>query len=200
MSRIEKSRLHPDVLRITKDSTFYLPIRKGDALLFCCYRGATAKPDKAFHVADIWELMDGDRVSLTNRPCDLPRWFRLHPTEVCGELVYTMMEKLDSGYQPKEIMEGPNIWRARAGDKLIWMGDSRTGYKADLGLLKIFDFGRCALITGEPHDTDSISLTTFGNLTKNWAKTKKTIKCQNAFLKIEHLGLPRDFDPEWKLG
>ena len=170
MSHFANSSQHPNVLNFSDDSTLHLPVRDGDFFIFCYFKGMLSNPDDLYRVADIWEMRDGDRVTITNRPCDLPDWFELHPTEVCGRLVYEMMKKLKNGHQPKEKIDGPNIWRVRDGDRLIWMGESRTGYQADLGLLKIFNFSILVLTLMLNHfnilirttpDTDAATNTLF---------------------------------------
>mgnify|MGYP000415735177 CR=1 FL=1 len=188
------------VTNFTHDSTLYLPVKEGDFLIFCFFRGLLYKKEEAYTIADIWELRDGDKVTISNRPCDFPDWFQLHPTEVCNRFAHEMMKKLKAGYEPKEVMDGPNIWRLRDGDRLIWMGESRTGYPDDLGLLQVFDFKSCALIAGEPHDSGFESFVEFGSVTDRWEKTKASIKGQNAFFLVTYLGLPRTFSPEWKIG
>ena len=51
-------------------------------------------------VIDLWELGEGNSVTITNRPEDLPEWFELHPTETSGSLVYKMLRRINEGYQP----------------------------------------------------------------------------------------------------
>lgn len=191
---------HPNVTNFTNDSTLYLPVKKGDFLIFCPFRGILYKPEEAYTIADIWELKDGEKVTVSNRPCDFPDWFELHPTEVRNRLAREMMKKLETGYEPKEIMDGPNIWRLREGDRMIWMGESRAGYPDDFGLLQVFNFESSALVVGEPYDSGYESLIEFGNVTDRWEKTKFSIKGKNAFFLLTYLGVPRSFSPEWKLG
>lgn len=200
MVKRKKAKQHPGILRFKEDSTLYLPLRKNDFLLYCYYRGEQAEPDKAYYIADIWELQDGDRVTISNRPCDFPRWFEVHPTEVCGDLVYEIMAQLDGGYQPEDIMEGPNIWRARAGDRLIWVGASRTGYRSDSGMLHIIDFNSCAIVLGEPTNPKQKKAYEFGLLTKDWNKDQKIVKLRSAFGELMAMGIPKIYNPEWMLG
>lgn len=73
-------------------------------------------------IVDIWQLRDNDFVTITNKLEDIPVWFELHPTEVSGKLCRWMTNKLNSGYEPKDIMDAFYLWRIRAGERLVWVG------------------------------------------------------------------------------
>ena len=113
-------------------------------------------------VVDLWELKDGHSVTITTRPEDLPEWFELHPTETSGSQVYEMQKRLNEGYQPGEIMDGPNLWRVMAGDRLVWLGASRTGLESISNILSIVDFRCCALVVAETDVKDLDAFTAFG--------------------------------------
>jgi hypothetical protein len=71
-------------------------------------------------ILDLWEMRDGDSVSITSRIEDLPAWFELHPTEVSGFAACSMMQKkLAMGYTPGEPLDGPNLWRVLTGDRIV---------------------------------------------------------------------------------
>jgi hypothetical protein len=114
-----------------------------------------------YKVADIWELRDGNFVTITNRQCDLPDWFDLHPLEVSGSLVWWMKTRLDEGYNPQEVVEGPNLWRVFAGDRLVWVGASRGSVHSEDCVLQLVDFRENALVYGEPFDFSG-TFPTFG--------------------------------------
>src|SRR5439155_22995963 len=83
-------------------------------------------------------LLRFDLVASDVADADVPAWFELHPLEAAGALVYLIMEKLNSGYQPGEPCDGPNLWRIFSGDRMGWIGPSRTGLKGvDGGLGQI---------------------------------------------------------------
>src|SRR5207245_1747390 len=96
--------------------------------------------ERQFRVSDLWELKNGDFVTITNRIEDVPPWFELHPLEAAGRLAYWMMEKLNSGYKPSEPCDGPNLWRIFAGDRLLWIGPSRSTQVAVDGVLGLIEF------------------------------------------------------------
>lgn len=85
-------------------------------------KGLFAPPGQQFGVRDVWQMKDGDYLTITNRWQDLPPWFDLHPLECSGALCDWMQKKLREGYEPEEPVEGPNIWRLSAGDRLAWVG------------------------------------------------------------------------------
>lgn len=99
--------------------------RKGDFIFWAKFQGIFSSRGNEFQIADIWQLRDGNFVTITNRHADLPEWFDLHPSEVSGRLVYWMQKRLDEGHQPQEPIDGPNIWRVLAGDRIAWVGQAR---------------------------------------------------------------------------
>ena len=130
------------------DMTVRWACRAGDYMLWASYQGPLSDPNNPYIVADVWELRDGNFVTITNRHSDLPDWFDLHPLEVSGGLVEWMGRRLDAGYEPDDPMDGPNLWRIRAGDRVAWVGDPRGGVDGEgsvLGLLNFNVDGRCCM-------------------------------------------------------
>lgn len=118
-------------LSVERDTTLRWSCREGDFVLWIRCGNILAAPQPV--IVDLWALRDGDWVTITNRVADLPVWFELHPTEVQGLLVYDMKRKLERGHQPGEVMDGPNLWRLKTGDRLAWLGVSRPGAKQPTG-------------------------------------------------------------------
>jgi hypothetical protein len=114
----------PEVVSFRRDMTLRWPCRGGDFLLWFGYRDMVSGPD-AIQCQDLWEMRDGHHVTITNRLEDLPPWFRLHPTEVCGSFVYKLMPRVEQGDYPSEPMSGPNLWRLKVGDRVAWVGAHR---------------------------------------------------------------------------
>jgi len=104
--------------------TTALRITPGDFLLWFGYPDLFSGPE-AIECYDLWQMRDGYHVTTTYRLEDLPRWFRLHPTEVCDTFVYRMMVKVEKGDYPSEPMDGPNLWRLKSGDRVAWVGAER---------------------------------------------------------------------------
>ncbi|WP_449536293.1 hypothetical protein [Ferdinandcohnia sp. Marseille-Q9671] len=148
-------------------------------------------------IIDFWKLSDGDYATITNRWADIPSWFELHPTEVSDSLVYKILEKLDSGYKPKAKVDGPNIWRIKAGDKLVWIGNSRPGLKEEDGVLEIITFDKNALILGEATGNRIKNIIKFGS---GETDKKDILKAQHSMKKIKEEGIPRTYSTEWRLG
>ncbi len=134
----------------------------GDILIWFRPGGFLQLEEEDWTVIDLWELREGRSVTITNAREDLPDWFELHPTETSGSLAREMLKRLDEGYQPGEIMDGPNLWRVMAGDRLAWIGASRTGLESIGGILSIVDFRCCALVVAEIDAKDIDELTAFG--------------------------------------
>ena len=134
------------------DMTVRWACRPGDYMLWASFRGLLSDPDNPYNPADAWALRNGNFVTITNRRFDLPDGFDLHPSEVSGRLVGWMMQRLDEGYDPDDPIDGPNLWRVRAGDRVAWMGDPRGGVDGDGLVLGLLNFNVDALIYGEPLD------------------------------------------------
>jgi hypothetical protein len=149
------------IVRFDRAMTERLEAVYGDILIW--FRpGGFLQLEEDWTVIDLWELSEGHSVTITNAREDLPDWFELHPTETSGSLAREMLKRLDEGYQPGEIMDGPNLWRVMAGDRLAWIGASRTGLESIGGILSIVDFRCCALVVAEIDAKDIDELTAFG--------------------------------------
>jgi hypothetical protein len=158
-----------------------------------------AAPEAGLSIVDLWELRDGDSVTITNRLEDLPTWFELHPTETQGTFAYQMLRKLQEGHQPGDVMDGPNLWRLRAGDRVVWMGESRPGQQAVAHILAILDLRECALAIGEaPRGTLSEAIA-FGAL-KADPGPADVVLGRAAVAAVRQLGVPRALATQWALG
>jgi hypothetical protein len=158
-------------------------------------------------VIDVWALRDGDSITITNRVTDLPAWFELHPTEVQGMLAYEMSRKPKRGQQLGDVIDGPNLWRLLAGDRLVWLGVSRSGYQATNGIIAILDFHECALAIGESaRQQDLFDFVAFGAIGAAPGTSRYTQdagRCRAAFAIVQSLGIPRLIQAEeggWALG
>ena len=80
-----KDARDPDVIDFQRDMTVRWPCRSGDLLIWSRVKNVFASPD--IRILDVWTMREGNFVTITNRLADLPPWFELHPTEVCGSLV-----------------------------------------------------------------------------------------------------------------
>ncbi|MEN6478491.1 MAG: hypothetical protein ABFD20_02490 [Anaerolineales bacterium] len=127
------------------DTTQYLPCRNGDALMWLEYPSMfDAQPE----IVDIWQLHDGEYVLMTNRWEDIPSWFSLHPNEVRGHYLPRMREQINAGQAADEVLDGPNVWRVRAGDRLVWVGSPRPNTISAEGVLGILEARDDLLVLG----------------------------------------------------
>jgi hypothetical protein len=75
-----------------QNTTVRWSCRSGDYVFWFSWRNIFAAPENDLAINDLWEMKDGDFVTITNRVPDMPEWFTLHPTEVCNSLSYAMVE------------------------------------------------------------------------------------------------------------
>jgi len=66
-----------------KDMTMHWSCQKGDYLLWIRCKSLMSLANN-FTIADLWEMKDGDFITITNRQADFPSWFTLYPDEVSG--------------------------------------------------------------------------------------------------------------------
>lgn len=99
----------------SSDTTLMWPCRRGDYVLWFTWGSIFADTEHGLRIKDIWEMKDGDSLTITNRIEDIPKWFSFHPTEVCNSLGYRMLEKFNNGDYPEEPIEGPNICGSKGG-------------------------------------------------------------------------------------
>lgn len=175
--------------------------RKGDYVLWARFQGIFSSQGNEYKIADVWELRDGNFITLTNRHLDLPDWFELHPLEVSGSLVWWMKRRLDEGYKPQKPIDSPNLWRVFAGDRIVWVGPSRHGIDSKDGVLELVDFKENALVYGEPFDISS-GFPTFGGFDRAQPSPEGARLCKEGWDALNRLGLPRTVsaDGQWRIG
>lgn len=177
------------------DTTMRLSVRSGDYLLWV----ATDSPfvsdsESAWTIRDFWQLRDGDFITMTNRWVDVPVWFDLHPLEVAGRAVSEMKKKMDQGFKPSEPLDGPNVWRVKAGDRLVWV----TASGSTKGLRGLFDFVSCSLVLGEQNNPDYMVF--FGAQDEDELPSNVIVAMREGFEAAVRLGIPRTYSPEWRFG
>ena len=167
--------------------------RCGDFIFWFSWKNLFADPEHGLAINDVWEMRDGDFVSITNRIEDIPEWFHLHPTEVCNSLANRMLEKLQKGYKPEDPLDGPNIWRPKSGDRMAWVGKPRSGIPAKGPVLSIIDFMDCALVLGENNQNPSFEeFIAFGSLSKSQPTPEEVAMSQEAVRLVNRVGHPRN--------
>jgi hypothetical protein len=156
----------------------------------------TSNQRSAWTIRDFWQMRDGDSVIITNRWADLPGWFELHPTEVGGDATVEMTKRLNAGYRPDDPMEGPSIWRAKAGDRLVWVTTSDTSRP----VREILDLRSCVLALGESSTFSLEQFIAFGAPEGEDPPPADVAATRAGFDAAASLGMPRVIAPEWKFG
>jgi hypothetical protein len=165
--------------------------RQGDYLLWF-RRDQIARLDEA-KILDLWSPLDGTCVTITNRWQDFPSWFDLHPTEACGHLMEWMRRRVAARDYPDEPIDGPNIWRVKAGDRVVWVGLPREGQAIVDGVLGVLDCRSAVAVLGD-HPDGAFAFMQF-------EQTPIAVELGAAALRAErNLGQPRVVDTEWLLG
>jgi hypothetical protein len=188
--------------RFTSDMTLRWACREGDFMLWARFHGPSAPSGGEYDIADVWELRDGNHVTLTNRLADLPEGFDLHPLEVSGRLVPWMQRRLSAGHSPAEPIFGPNLWRVLAGDRVAWVGRKRPGVDSSDGVLAVVDFRVNALVYGEPIEYSELGSSAFGGFDANEQSPEAAKLCKSGWDAVQRLGLPRAAaaDDRWCVG
>ncbi len=169
--------------------------REGDFVFWAKFQGIFSSPGHEYRIADIWELKNGDFITITNRYSDLPDWFDLHPTEVSRPSVSRRKEQICL----EELIEAPNIWRVFAGDRVVWVGLSRPGIMSENGVLELVDFRENALIYGEPLDFSG-EFPTFGGFERKISIEGGRL-LRAGWDALNRLGIPRiaAVDDQWSI-
>jgi hypothetical protein len=170
-------------------------------MLWFTWTDIFADPQHGIKIIDIWEMKDGDFLTITNRLEDMPEWFAFHPTEVCNSLAYRMLEKFNNSDYPEEPIEGPNIWRPKTGDRLVWLGKSRSGTACKGSIRSVIAFRESAIVIGENARPQSMDeLISFGSLTKPQQTEGETAMLREAVELVRQMGLPGEYAPDWTIG
>lgn len=189
------------MITFTSDTTSRWACRRGDYVVWAKFQGLFSSGKNQYQISDIWELQDGNFVTITDRQVDLPDWFDLHPLEVSDSLVPWMQKRLENGYDPEEPIDGPNLWRVCAGDRIFWVGPSRGCAHSDDGVLEIVDFKENALVYGEPLEFLE-GFPVFGGFTEDELSKKGVRLCRAGLSALNTLGPPRIISTEgqWSIG
>lgn len=175
--------------------------QQGDYLIWAGLQGGMYCNSNSYDINDIWELHDRDFVCVTNRREDFPSWFKIHPMEAKGSLVRWMVDQLNNGYNVPFPMDGPNIWRVKAGDRIARVRINDRESDPAKCILTMIDFHENALVYGESDNPATDSML-FGSFDTDNPRTGAYKVCQAGFNALKDLGPPRviDVDFQWKVG
>lgn len=181
-----------------RNETLRLSCRFGELIVWL---GPDSGPSlntlSVWSVRDFWQMRDGDFVTITNRLSDLPCWVELHSTETAERAAIEMMQRLRDGYKPSDEMNGTNIWRIKAGDRLVWvtLNDHQQSVRSVLG------FRACALAVGENSNASFEQLMFFGAPDQDESKQAAyTAALKTGFDAAVAIGAARLLATEWRFG
>jgi hypothetical protein len=179
------------------DATVRWSCRKGEYVLWMGADTLLSSGDtSSWTIRDFWQVCDGDNLTITNRWADLPVWFEPHPLEVGDRAVSEMVKRLEAGYKPKEVMDGPNLWRAKTGDRLVWVSLADSAKP----VTELLNLRSCALVLGENANTTSEGIAGFGAPEGNELPPAAAKAMRAGFDAAVALGVPRVFADEWRFG
>jgi hypothetical protein len=172
-----------------------LKLLPGDLLMH--FRTPLFSGDKP-ELLDLWKMNDDAQLRITNKEAELPPGFELHPTEVCNALAHGMAKKLSNGWEPRDIMQAPNIWRVCAGDRLTLIGE--RPWLEDGMMLGLFDFKESALAYWLLEDGQMPFMEEALAAAPSDGDTKRQEWGRRAVAKVAAMGLPRVMAEEWRIG
>jgi len=180
-----------------KDETVRWSCRRGEYALWVSMDSfVNADCASSWSIRDFWQMRDGDCLTITNRWADLPPWFEPHPSEVADRAADEMMKRLDAGYQPKEVMGGPNLWRAKTGDRLVLVSVE----KPIKPVRQLIILRACALVLGENSNPTPQGLTDFGVSGGKELHAPELTAVRAGFDAAVALGVPRELGLDWRFG
>jgi len=174
---------------------------KGDYVFWFSWTNIFADPQYAIKVKDLWEIKEGDFLTITNRVEDIPEWFSFHPTEVRDGLAYKLLEKFNQGDFPEEPIEGNNIWRLKTGDRMVWLRKIPSTGATKVSVISALNFRENALVIGENVHTKSIDqIIGFGLLNKHKQTVEDIELARKAVDFVRQMGTPNEYSEEWSIG
>jgi hypothetical protein len=105
---------------------------------------------------------------------------------------------VETGDYLPHVIDGPNIWRAKAGDRLVRIG---TKQRMDVPwpMMSIVDLTANALVVGETNNKASDPLL-FGAVTDEDAAQRDGDLFRAGIDAVERLGTPRTVSTKWSIG
>jgi hypothetical protein len=147
-------------VKINSGTTLRLSCRAKDFFVWVRYEDLFSE---SIGIIDIWEMKEGDSILMTNRFGDVPEWFDLHYSEITGSQTSNWLGKYQD-LPPNTPLEGPNIWKVKSGDRLLWTGNTRPFQEEVNGILSIFDIHHDILVIGNSSRSNLEESITFGKI------------------------------------
>ena len=189
---MESDKYAAVLTRTTEDFTARWRSQQGDYLLWF-RRDPLKQPDHDAQILDLWWITEGASVTITNRWQDFPSWFDLSPMEVGWNLREWWRTRFQARDYPERPIDWPNVWRARGGDRIVWVGLPRSGQVVVDGILGILDCNSAVAVLGD-HPDGPIGFMEFKS-------TESSIRLGAAAARAERsLGIPSVVHRVWRLG
>jgi hypothetical protein len=181
--------------RIGRDVSLRWAFRTGDYLLWI--RSRLGDTDASAEIIDLWELQDGDHALLTNRRQDIPKWFELDASEVRNSELSSMTARLAAGEEPGPKTDGANVWRAMAGDWLLWVGQPRAGEQTPSNGFLLARVDENLLVLG---DGPSAASPMFGAQERDGFPPDTLVAVRAGMAEVRRQGPRRSIATEWVIG
>lgn len=175
--------------------SFTNPALKGDFVMHFPtdpLAGPSAKP------SDFWLFGQPADFGIVSKFSELPAWFTLHPSEMQDQVAESVIPKLQGKALFPDPFYLPNLWRAKAGDRIAyfferpWTNPSENGFVIDIAedALVFWQLpdGSCPDLLDAPGESPS----------ENDEKLKRWMV--EASTKVVALGLPRACSLQWGIG
>jgi hypothetical protein len=177
----------PEIITSTRGCSHRWDCSEGDYVYWISRNPFQPSDDVKFR--DLWSMPNDSAVIISNVPGSFPEWFVLQPTEVCDSLVPWMMDQLAKRTAPAEPIDGPSLWRAREGDRVVI---ARKGV-AESFAITIIDCRASVAVFGVRSDGSP-------NLTQFWVFPHAVELAEATKHSEASMHRPRTFSPTWQLG
>jgi hypothetical protein len=155
----------------------------------------------AIKIRCLWQMKDGDYLTITNRTQDMPGYFSLHPTEVCNSLAYRVLEQYNKTKLPARPISAPMLLRPKTADRLLQARLLSTESPWGCDFVAALALRNSALVVGETVRTRSLEeMSTYGSLADPHNMDIVNAVGMAAKNYVVKMGDPREFDEEWKIG
>lgn len=149
-------------------------------------------------VLDFWVMDGGEEFTITSQEEHFPPGFELHYSEARNTHVPIVSRRIKERGHPGEVMLSPNLWRVRAGDRVVLIGE--RPWREGGVLFSVYDFSECALVFWmfedgewpEPEEMLERGSKQYKEPQIGWGKA--------AVQKVTAMGFPASFSEDWRLG
>ena len=149
-------------------------------------------------ILDFWIMDGGETFSITNKEEEFPSGFELHHTEARNAHAYSVSRRIKERGDPGEVIQSPNIWRVRAGDRVVLIGE-RPWLDGGV-MLHVHDFTECALVFWMYEDGEWPSVEEMVEHGSKQGQEPQISWGKVAVQKVIAMGAPSSIAEDWRLG